>query len=151
MNLRAPKPLHEASFDLTPMIDIVLLLIIFFMFTSHFAKSQLTPMDLPQERGEPQRDEAEGAAIIIDLDREGRLKILGEPVTPERLSELLKLDLANKKVKTSVTIRAERLCPAAHLNRLAVTLMGLGVRDWKLATANVGGNSTAPASSGGVP
>lgn len=151
MRIRTPKPLAEASFDLTPMIDIVLLLIIFFMFTSHFAKSQLSPMDLPKEKGEPPTSEKDGAAFIIDMDREGTMKTLGQTVTLERLTELLKVDLANKKIKIGVIVRAERTCPSLHLNRLAGTLMALGVRDWKLATANDGGGSSPGSSGGSVP
>lgn len=149
MKMRTPKPLAEASFDLTPMIDIVLLLIIFFMFTSHFAKSQLSPMDLPREKGEPAKEEKDLAAFIIDLDREGKMRILGEGVTLERLSEVLKIDLANKKIKTGVIVRADRTCAALHLNRLAGALMSLGVRDWKLATANDGGGGDG--GGGGTP
>ena len=117
----------------------------------HFAKSQLSPMDLPKEKGEPPTSEKGGAAVIIDMDREGKMKILGQVVTPERLNELLKVDLANKKIKTSVIVRAERLCPSLYLNRLAGTLMAHGVRDWKLATSNDSSGSSPSPSGGGTP
>jgi len=150
MKIRAPKPMEEASFDLTPMIDVVLLLIIFFMFTTHFAKSQFTPMDLPKEKGEPATEELNEAAFTIDLDRTGLTSVLGEAVSVERVQEMLKADLANEQLRTSVVVRADRLCPAVHLNRLASVLMSMGVRDWKLATANEGGSGGAAAAGGGT-
>ena len=38
-----------------------------------------------------------------------------------------------------VVVRADRACPASHLNTLAGALTRVGVRDWKLATAGGGG------------
>jgi hypothetical protein len=36
--------------------------------------------------------------------------------------------------RLEVIIRADRACPAAHLNHLATALASAGVRTWKLAT-----------------
>ena len=44
---------RTAAFDLTPMIDVVLqLIIIFFMYTTQFAQVMRSELDLPQETGE---------------------------------------------------------------------------------------------------
>ena len=146
MKIRTPKPLEEASFDLTPMIDVVLLLIIFFMFTTHFAKSQYTPMDLPKERGEAAAEKPELAAeFVVELDRQGAMRVLGQPATTDDIKTLLRADLAKASQKTAVVVRADRNCPALHLNRLVSGLVQMGVRDWKLATAS------DEASAGGTP
>lgn len=136
MRMRTPQPLEEASFDLTPMIDVVLLLIIFFMFTTHFAKSQLSAMDLPKERGEPAKENSTEAEFTIEMDRQGAMRVLGREATMEQVSDMLRADLSNAAMKTRVVVRADRNCQAAHLNRLVSGLIGMGVRDWKLATAS---------------
>jgi biopolymer transport protein ExbD len=143
MKFRVAKPLEEASFDLTPMIDVVLLLIIFFMLTTHFAKSQRSNLDLPREKGEPVRKEPERDEIVIDMDHAGAMKILNESVTLERLPELLSSQRGGI-AKARLIVRAERNCPAGHLNQLVGVLIALGVRDWRLATAGpeaVGGHT----------
>src|ERR1043165_299487 len=68
----------EASFDLTPMIDVILLLIIFFTLTSQFATTQQRPMDLPKEKGEKSPEKA-SASLVIDLDKDGTYSVLGSP------------------------------------------------------------------------
>jgi biopolymer transport protein ExbD len=74
----------DVSFDLTPMIDVVLLLIIFFMFTTHFTRLQLSPMDLPRQPGEEAASAATAGAgpesLVIDIDRSGTLRVAGENV-----------------------------------------------------------------------
>lgn len=51
MRLNRPRELAEAPFDLTPMVDVVLLLIIFFMLSAQFAETFGSPMNLPGEKG----------------------------------------------------------------------------------------------------
>jgi biopolymer transport protein ExbD len=74
----------DVSFDLTPMIDVVLLLIIFFMFTTHFTRLQLSPMDLPRQPGEEAASAATAGAgpdsLVIDIDRSGTLRVAGDSV-----------------------------------------------------------------------
>jgi biopolymer transport protein ExbD len=146
------RPMSEATFDLTPMIDVVLLLIIFFMLSSHFAKTQLTQMDLPVEPGEPPKAQnAAKAELVIDLDRAGGTSILGEAMTNEHLEEVVGAEVRRTGAAAGdldLLIRADRLCPAEHLNRLATMLMKLNVRSWKLATAGPEA-AGAPAASGG--
>lgn len=146
------RPLSEATFDLTPMIDVVLLLIIFFMLSSHFAKTQLTQMDLPVEPGEPPRSEpAARSELVIDLDRSGGAAILGEPMSNDRLEEVVGAEVRRigpASGNLDLLIRADRLCAAEHLNRVAVMLMKMNVRSWKLATAGPEVAGGAPASSG---
>ena len=131
---------QHATFDLTPMIDVVLLLIIFFTLTAQFARTQQAPMDLPREKGEKGAEE-KPAALFIDLNQDGRLSVLGTETDLPNLTRMVEGEIARtrKGEDLDLTIRAHRECPAAHLNRLAEALAGVGVRNWKLATAGEGG------------
>jgi len=133
---RARNP-EEASFDLTPMIDVILLLIIFFTLTSQFAKTQQSPMDLPKEKGEKERTAAP-ASLVIDLSKDGAFSVLGTPTDLQSLVKMVQGEVLRLGTGLELVIRADRLCPAAHLNRLAEALAAAGVRDWKLATAGDG-------------
>jgi biopolymer transport protein ExbD len=129
---------QEATFDLTPLIDVVLLLIIFFMLTAQFARMQLSTMDLPRERGLAAGKPGE-AAVVIDLRADGSLAMMSHPVDLSGLVKEVQLAVARSGQALDLTVRAERTCPAAHLNRLADALAGAGVRNWKLATTGEGG------------
>lgn len=132
-----PDNVSETPFDLTPMIDVVMLLIVFFMLTAQFAQSNQTPMDLPQLRGEA-KGEAHAAAVVIDLDQSGGLRLHDEAIQLDRLTQLVAADL-KRAPETEVIVRADRACASKHLNELAMTLTAVGARRWRLATQGAGG------------
>lgn len=142
MRLRRPKERPKAEFDLTPMIDLLLSLIIFFMLTAQFARTTLTPIDLPQEAGETAVRKSEHA-IIVDLDQDGRLSIHNRRLPLEAVVAQVKSEVAAAGASSlDVYVRAHRDCAAAHLNALAAELARAGVRDWKLATIRPEGART---------
>ncbi len=142
MKLRKPQPFQEASFDLTPMIDVVLLLIIFFMLSAQFAETMTRPMALPKEKGDPAAVKA-ASSVVVDIDATGGMTVLsGERVTAEQIVGMVKSAEAKRKATpgdtsamTDLIVRAHRDCPSLHVNRLAGALAKGGVRSWKLATA----------------
>lgn len=131
---RGERP-KEASFDLTPMIDVLLLLIVFFMMTSQFTRTQLKAVDLPQESGE-KAGKTSPQTVFLDLDRNGQVYAVGKPISLAQLAGALG---GVKPSEADVVIRADRQCAATHLNALAEALASLGIRNWKLATAPQGG------------
>lgn len=135
---------HE-QFDLTPMIDIVLLLIIFFTLTAQFASATREPMDLPSEAGAETRS-PNASTMFVDLDRTGGLKLMSSPMTIGEFGAMLRARPAGQRADFDVVVRADRLCAAAHLNALATELARSGVSHWKLATS---GESAGGAGGGG--
>jgi biopolymer transport protein ExbD len=137
MRFGKPRLATEASFDLTPMIDVVLLLIIFFTLTSQFAKTQLEALDLPKEKGVKAQG-SQQSTIFIDLRADGRISVLGMPTDPQSVATMVKGEVQRLGDSLDLVVRAERACPSAHLNRLADALAAVGVRNWKLATSGEG-------------
>lgn len=130
-----PDDAAEASFDLTPMIDVIFLLIIFFMLSSQFASTEARPVDLPREPGMETSESAAEAKLLIDIDRDGAYSVMGESVTLESLSRMAapRPNAAGSAVRSAVVVRADRSCPASALNRLADSLAGSGVESWSIA------------------
>lgn len=60
---------HEATVELTPLIDVVFLLLIFFMVSTTFIRETQLKIDLPEAAGELQ--EIEDDVIEITVDRIG--------------------------------------------------------------------------------
>lgn len=151
MKLNPASALPEAKFDLTSMIDVVLLLIIFFMMTTQFNKSQSRPMDLPRQPGDVVTAEQAPAGVFIEIDRAGRVTVLGDPWEVGALAAAVKAERDRALARAEpldIIVRAERSSPAVHLNALATALAAVGVTDWKLATA---GGSTTSGGVGAVP
>lgn len=137
MKFGRPRLAMEASFDLTPMIDVVLLLIIFFTLTSQFAKTQLQPLDLPKEKG-AKFDATQQSTVYVDLRSDGKISVLGVSSDIPSVARMIEGEVLRHGDQLDLVIRAERNCPSQHLNRLADALIAVGVRSWKLATAGEG-------------
>jgi len=123
--------------DITPMIDVVFLLIIFFMTTAQFAQLTRAEVDLPQERGE-QRAAAEQAGIVVNITSEGQLIVSGRTVGLGELESIVRAEIAREPdlpaQQLKLLIRADRNAPAARLNRVVEVLRPLGVGAARLAT-----------------
>ena len=143
MRFARQKEMPEAGFDLTPMIDIVLLLIIFFTLSSQFAQANRHVIPLPSEKGEADVA-AHNDSIILDIERNGLMTIAGEHVDLATLVTTVKSTAATAggPEKVDLVIRADRDMPARTLNQVASTLAEIGVRNWKLATVGDTASST---------
>lgn len=76
-----PTPRQPLQFNITPLIDVVFLLNIFFLVASYYIRhEQVDPVDLPTAiAGEEDTDAT--ARVIVTIDAAGELWISGEPVT----------------------------------------------------------------------
>jgi biopolymer transport protein ExbD len=130
-----PDDSAEASFDLTPMIDVIFLLIIFFMLSSQFATTEARQVDLPREPGMESVVSGAEAKLLIDIDRDGTYSVMGEPATLESVVRMAspRPSPSGGMVRSAVVVRADRSCPARALNRLADSLAGSGVEQWSIA------------------
>lgn len=136
MNLHPPPQPEEASFDLTPMIDVVLLLIIFFMLTSQFSRTEQAPLNLPAQRGDGATTPGEHA-VILDLHPDGRVSVRGETQDLDALMLRIGSDAKASGIPPEaldIIIRADRDAPAAALSRVCASLSRLGTRTVRLAT-----------------
>ena len=102
---------HEASVELTPLIDVVFLLLIFFMVSTTFIRETQLKIDLPEAAGELQEIEEE--IIEITVDR------LGEYAVNDRLlvnHELHTLVRALERVLEAAGSTGSRLIITADAN-----------------------------------
>lgn len=73
MNLR-PKRRERADINLTPLIDVVFLLLIFFMVSTTFKDDARLRVQLPEARGEP-APAAESGMVRVLIDAEGYFRV----------------------------------------------------------------------------
>ena len=78
MNLRPKRP-DDPEINLTPLIDTVLMLLIFFMVSTTFKDDVRMEVKLPEAKGEKAKAEAPQLLEVI-IDREGRFYVNQEQV-----------------------------------------------------------------------
>ena len=97
-----------ATLSLTPLIDVVFLLLIFFLVTSEFEdEERRLDIVLPTATSaEPMI--AKVREIVIDVDAGGTLFLSGQPTSLDTLGDLLTRAVANNPTQQEVIIRADR-------------------------------------------
>ncbi len=91
MKFKRKTTLEKGRLDIAPLIDVVLLLLIFFMLTSSFISQAGIRIDLPRAAAsEPQDKES----LVVSITKEGELYVDEEPVTWETFEERLVTGLA---------------------------------------------------------
>jgi biopolymer transport protein ExbD len=88
LNLRPRRP-EPPDINLTPLIDVVFLLLIFFMVSTTFKEDARIQLRLPEAQGEEAPAE-EAESLIILVDRAGTFYVNDRQVVDSRLDTLKK-------------------------------------------------------------
>lgn len=89
--------------EITPLIDVVFLLLIFFMLSTTFVSQPGIKVDLPQASVRPEATKPETLEVILTADH--RLYLNGSELAPKALKERLALSKGGEK--RQVIIRAD--------------------------------------------
>ena len=108
---------EEAGIDLTPMLDVVFIMLIFFIVTASFVKEAGFDVNRPPNTDQPPRDD-ERKNILINVAADGRLYINRRPVDPGALTANIKR-LHAENPKGAVVIQAED----DSMNEYLITVM----------------------------
>ncbi len=85
MNFRSHRR-QELNVDITPLIDVVFLLLIFFMVSTTFTKASQLSIDLPEATGEPSETPARQIEILIS--EAGQYRVNGQPLVDTHVRTL---------------------------------------------------------------
>ena len=127
--------IEDAEVNLTPLIDVVFLLLIFFMVTTTFEKDSKIKIQLPT--AESSRPEAQGKILEVLIDGKGRYYVDNQELLNSKAETLFRgiRDTLNKyPEEPSLIITAD----AAANYQSVITAMDvagrLGLKDFSLAT-----------------
>lgn len=107
MNLR-PRRLEEPEINMVSLIDVVLMMVVFFMLSSSLVKEGRLHIRLPQATARPSRA-AQTAPLVVSISRSGTYFVNGRELinnSPETLSSAI-LGQVGARRKLAVTIRAD--------------------------------------------
>jgi len=144
MNLR-PRPKEEPDLNLTSLIDVVLLLLIFFMVSTTFVDESRLKIQLPQAGADPAPKQADDP-IEIAVTASGEFRVDGKTLlntSPGTLSAAVST-LAGTRRDVPITIRAD--ARATHQSVVtAMDVVGrLGFRAINIATVNESASAANP-------
>jgi biopolymer transport protein ExbD len=110
MNLR-PEPKEQVDINLTPLIDVVFLLLIFFMVSTTFNRDSELSIELPSATAEAQQRKPE--SIEVAIDAKGRFYVNGRQLLntqPKTVREALR-SAAGDSESPPVIISADAKTP----------------------------------------
>lgn len=134
MNFRQRAQPEPAAMQLAPMIDIVFLLLIFFIVTWNFARNE-TELDVvvptAEEGKTNQRNVRE---VIINVRQDGTMVLNRQVQTPEELADKLQ-KLSELDSSQAIILRAHQNAEYKHVVRVLDLCRGAGIWNVAFATA----------------
>ena len=125
--------------NLTPMLDMVFLLLIFFLVASRFEEEERSlEVHLPQA-SEAMPLTAKPRELFINIDAQGRYFVAGRFVSAVELEQILAQAAANNPGRQSVIVRADKHCTWQPIVSAVNLCYKAGIRDHRITTAEPNG------------
>ncbi|RYH09340.1 biopolymer transporter ExbD [Tropicimonas sp. IMCC6043] len=132
MRLKQAVP-ASATIQLVPMIDVLMIMLVFFMVTSTYLNLRMIPMaegtDAPATDAAPATGTA--SALLIRLDADGIPRLRGTPVRAPELKQVLEARLAETPALSVVLLPSGQASTQDLVSLLDVTTAA-GVRQIRL-------------------
>ena len=136
MAVKLNKGLAAGLLDLTPMIDMVFNLLIFFMVVSQFASEERDLKVLLPSGSEAMPLTVKPREIFINIDQNGRFFVRSQQVTEEEVGQLLIDSARNNPTSQSVIIRADKRVDWDFVATAMRLCNQAGIRDYSASLAD---------------
>lgn len=134
MTVKINKGSALASLSLTPLIDVVFLLLIFFLVATKFAEEERELDVLLPEASEAQPLTSKPREMFINIDDKGRYFVTGKILTLDQLYPILKAAWVNNPGRASVVIRADKRCRWEFVVAAMNACNKANIRDYRVTT-----------------
>jgi biopolymer transport protein ExbD len=139
VRLHKVRRTYGAEINIAPLIDVVFLLIIFFMVVTRITRVEVEELELPEAQSGKAADVREPSRLVISVPKDGRISMGGRGYTLGSLSaELTAHGRRRANGEPSVLIRADRdaewqtvarimaLCAAGRIQQVRVAVVEPG-------------------------
>jgi biopolymer transport protein ExbD len=110
--------------NVTPLVDVTLVVLIIFMATAPMIARRAIKLDLPKAA---QHEKIATDALSVALDGKRQLTLSGKPVTAEQLKRALTIAIGSNAAQP-VTVSADRALPYGEVATLLDDIRSAGVR-----------------------
>jgi len=125
----------DVSINLTPLIDVVFLLLIFFMVSTSFSELTQLTVNLPEADGASATDEI---GLVVVIDSAGNVTVEGDPVPNEAEGLYRALEAAaNGNFDVPVTLSADAMTPHQYVVMVLDVASLLGLQRVTIATESM--------------
>jgi len=125
----------DVSINLTPLIDVVFLLLIFFMVSTSFSELTQLTVNLPEADGASAPDEI---GLVVVIDSAGNVTVGGDPVPNEAEGLYRALEAAaNGNVDVPLTLSADAMTPHQYVVMVLDVASLLGLQRVTIATESM--------------
>lgn len=128
---RVNRPAPMSDINMTPLIDVMLVLLVIFMITAPLMTSSLK-LDLPRASGAQPSDAPQ--FISVAIDPEGRFYLGDEQLEPAAFAQRV-ADAARNNPRTEVQLRADTTVPYGKVAELIDTVQKAGLSRIGFVTA----------------
>lgn len=122
--------------NLTPMIDMVFNLLIFFLVASQFAEEERELDVLLPTASEARPLISKPREMFVNIDREGRYVVERRVVTLNEVEGFLRQAVTDNPGNQSLYIRADRRVPFDYVVAVMNLSNKVGIRDYQVTTAD---------------
>src|SRR5437870_5035722 len=128
-----------AEINVTPMVDVMLVLLIIFMVTAPLLASGVQ-VDVPESKAAPL--EQSGAPIALSMNRAGGIFLDDNPVDPAELGTALRQRVAASREEGGprLFLRADRGLDYGAVNRVMGEINAAGIRKLSLVSTSAQGS-----------
>ena len=140
MRIRDDRAQEEPEINLVPLIDVILVLIIFFVVTTTFDARSVLKLQLPQANGEPSETSSKALSVLVNA--EGRYFVQDREALRTDVKSLKRtiVEVAGEGAnhesrKRPVLLRADARTPHQAVVTALDALGQLGFRKVNIATA----------------
>lgn len=137
--MRLPEGIRPRSlrFNITPLIDVVFLLIVFFVMSNRMIHDEVAmELTLPRETSGETLDESDKGKIIVNVESADVFYFGTKRVDLDELRERLLREKARATRETSVRIRANRNVPYGAIEPIMVLCAKTGFTDVSFAVVD---------------
>lgn len=134
MNFRSKGSDSELEINLTPLIDVVFLLLIFFMVSTTFNESSQLNIELPEANGE-KRD---NNVLTLSIDEQGRYFLNQKQILNSQLVTIKRvLEKSKPNKDTKLMISADKNTPYQFVVRAMDAARQAGINNFAIETTQL--------------
>jgi biopolymer transport protein ExbD len=124
VELKPRRARRARALNLTPLIDVLLLLLVFFMVTTTFVENPLVEFALPRVGEAPA---GRLAPLVVGLDADGRIYLKGRPVDAAELTSALRVAI-EASPEAALVLKAHRDVRYERVVEIVALASSLGFR-----------------------
>jgi len=125
------RPKRDYTVDITPLVDVVFLMLIFFMVSTSFKVASSLKLELPSSNAHEQVNE--NKEVIVSISAKGQFYVQDEPVSDANLRKRI-LNQTKGDPNMRVVLRADASTQHRYVVRALDVLRGLGMGKVAIAT-----------------